>query len=182
MSRVSPRLLLLLGALIVALRVGGTLSSSPASQASPPAPAETIAPLAALPELEAIDREVDRLRDRLAAPARADAPRRDPFQFADARPHPGRAPASSVGDEARLVRETESAAEPVVAWPVLVAILATGGADAPTYRNALLDAADLVQVRAAGESLGLVVVEAVTADEVTLVHQGTGVSTRLTLR
>lgn len=176
MSRVSPRLLLVLGALLVALRVVVPLSSSSSSQ---PPVATPVAPVVDVPpELEDVNREVERLRDRLSDPARAIAPRRDPFRFGD--------PAQSA-----FVDATSSAVDPMpfaepvraaIAWPVLVAVLSSGDAAALVHRAVLEDTSGVVHVRATGESIAGFTVDAVTGDVVTVVHRASGESTQLTLR
>jgi len=145
-------------------------SPTPAAQVLPVAQAPVV-PVA--PQLEALDREVDRLRDRVADPVPAPVVSRDPFQFA-AVPNMPR----------RFVSEAPVAEPPPppVAWPSLVAILRSGSDSAPTMRAVLEDRSQVVQFRSAGETLGDVVVTTITAETVTLTHTPSGQSTTMTLR
>ncbi len=177
MPRLSPRLLLLSGILLVALRIVVPLSSSSPSQPPVAAPAVTVA-VDTPPELEDVNREVERLRDRLTDRARATTPRRDPFRFADPVPSTTFG-ASTAAIDAILPAEP---VRPAIAWPVLVAILSSGDSAAPVYRAVFEDAAGVVHVRSTGQSIGGVTVDAVTGDVVTVVHGASGESTQLTLR
>jgi hypothetical protein len=173
MIRVSRRLQLMLAALLLVAAwvvVPVSTSPTPRPQVPPPAPVPVV-PVA--PQLEALDRELDRLRDRVVEPAPAPVASRDPFQFAAAR---GMSP---------LPASEPSVAEPplaTVAWPSVVAILRSGSDSAPTMRAVLEDGQQVVQFRSAGEALGDVVVTAITAETVTLTHPPSGQSTTVTLR
>jgi hypothetical protein len=176
MTRVTPRLLLAIGALLLVAWVVVPLSSSPPSQIAAPA-ASAGAPLAPVaPELDEINREVDRLRDRLAEPVRNTTPVRDPFEFA---PAPAERFNARRPDDDLFVREPE---RPAIVWPPLVAILSSGSDASPTRRAVLEDASELVQFRSVGEVMGDVVVTAITADTVTLTHTPSGESTQVALR
>lgn len=124
-----------------------------------------------MPEVAAIDREVDRLTERLAVVAEARPPARNPFEFAAATRESS--PMSEPLSSAPFV------AVPHVQWPRLVAILSNAGDDQP-LRAVFEDAQQLIRIRSVGESVGDVTVEAVAADAVTLSHVS-GVSRRLTL-
>ena len=123
-----------------------------------------------MPEVAAIDREVDRLTERLAVVAEARPPARNPFEFAATRES---SPMSEPLSSAPFVTV------PHVQWPRLVAILSNAGDDQP-LRAVFEDAQQLIRIRSVGESVGDVTVEAVAADAVTLSHVS-GVSRRLTL-
>lgn len=123
-----------------------------------------------MPEVAAIDSEVDRLTERLAVVAEARPPARNPFEFAATRES---SPMSEPLSSAPFVTV------PHVQWPRLVAILSNAGDDQP-LRAVFEDAQQLIRIRSVGESVGDVTVEAVAADAVTLSHVS-GVSRRLTL-
>lgn len=176
-TRVNPHPLLALGAVLVVAWVVAPLSSSPPPQAVVERPAAP-SPEPTAPEIDEINREVDRLRDRLAEPTRAVEPSRDPFQFVESR-----------ADRAATPRHAEApsvvAAEPpraIIVWPSLVAILSSGTDAAPSHRAVLEDVSELVQFRSTGEAMGDIVVTAIAADQVTLTHVPSGESTQLTLR
>lgn len=176
MTRVTPRLLLAIGALLLVVWVVVPLSSSPPPQRAAPA-ASAVAPLPPIaPELDEVNREVDRLRDRLAEPVREVTPVRDPFQFGAA--PAGRFDARRPEDDP-FVREPE---RPAIVWPPLVAILSSGSDASPTRQAVLEDAAELVQLRSVGEAIGDIVVTAIAVDAVTLTHAPSGESTRVALR
>ena len=177
MPRLSPRLLVLLGVLLVALRIGVPLSSSPPQDAATTRSVVEAPELPMAPELEDINREVDRLRDRLAEPGRAIAPARDPFQFANRGD-------DRVVDARRFIDNAPADPErraPAMVWPTLVAILSSGSDASPARRVVIEDAAGIVHVRSIGEAHGDITISAIGADHVTLVHAPSGASTRLVL-
>jgi hypothetical protein len=175
MTRVSPRLLLAFAALLLVAWIVVPVSTSPPSSA-PGSPAAVLQELTPSPELEAINREVDRLRDRLAEPARNTVPVRDPFQFAES--ERVRLELPPAGEPSPIM----VAAAPVVAWPRLVAILASGDDAAPVWRAVFEDRAQLVQIRSVGETIGDVAVTDVSGDSATLTHTPSGETTRVPLR
>lgn len=177
MTRVNPRLLLALGAVVLVAWVAAPQSSSPPPQVAVTTPAVASADPVS-PEIEQINREVDRLRDRLTEPARATEPVRDPFQFIEPRVH--RAASQPRTEPARI--DVPVPAPSTVSWPSLVAILSSGNDRSPSHQVVLEDASELVQFRSAGEAMGDIVVTAITADQVTLTHSPSGESTQLTLR
>jgi hypothetical protein len=160
-------LLAVLGALVVVSWV--LASGSPRPAAAQMAPVVPVP--APVPEVAAIDREVDRLTERLAVVTRAEAPARNPFEFADA------------ARESRAVSD-EFPSEPYVTaphvqWPRLIAILSTGEGGQP-LRAVFEDARQLIRIRSAGELMDEVTIDAITPDGVTLSHVS-GLSRRLTL-
>lgn len=173
MTRVSPRLLSLLGALLLALWVVSPLSSSPPVRLSPAAAPDVASQVA----LDEMNREVDRLEARLSRPVRPAAPDRDPFQFAPAAgPYlasPGIAAPSDAGVQPRTA---------AVTWPTLVAILTTGSEQPPERRAVLEDAAGVVRILGIGERVGDVTVSAIRDGVVTLTHAATEQSTTLSLQ
>lgn len=148
------------------------VSTSPTPEAQTPAAAPAPS-VPVLPHVDALDHELDRLRDRVADPAPAPATSRDPFQFGAAREVTRRFVA-----EPAVVEPPP----PFVAWPSLVAILRAGSDSAPTLRAVLEDASEIVRFRSVGDTVADVVVTTITADSVTLVHSPSGQSTTLTLR
>jgi hypothetical protein len=152
MSR-TTRLLLLVVLPLAGLRIVVPLASSPEAQLPAPAP---------------------------PAPVYATlvAPRRDPFRFVDAAPPALR---NTFRDDAERFAPPEPI-RPSVNWPILVAILTSGDNDAPVRRAVFEDAAGIVHVRSAGESLDGFRVEAVDSDAVTVVHEVTGLTTGLSIR
>lgn len=177
MTRVTPRLLLAIGASLLVAWVVVPLSSSPPPQTAAPTTASATSPLPIPPELDAINREVERLRERLAAPVSETTPTRDPFQFTapPVERFTGRRPAD---DRFAPIPEPE---RPAIAWPSLVAILSSGPDAAPARQAVFEDASELVQLRSVGEAIGDIVVTEIAADEVTLTHAPTGESTRVML-
>jgi hypothetical protein len=151
------------------------LSSSPPSQ--PEAAVATVPPEPAAPELDAINREVDRLRERLSEPARHATPTRDPFQFVAS---PSALAVMRPAEPASLAPPEPP--EPAIAWPSLVAIVAGGNDVAPTFQAVLEDASDIVRLRSVGETVGDIVVTDITVVAVTLTHTPSGDSTLVALR
>jgi hypothetical protein len=173
MIRLTPRLQLMVAALLLAgawVVVPVSTSPTPEAQAprAVPVPAVPVAP-----QLEALDRELERLRDRVVEPVTAPVASRDPFQFAPERD----VPHGFVSEPS--VAESQP---PAVAWPPVVAILRSGSDSAPTMRVALEDGSQVVHFRSAGDTIGDVVVTAITAETVTLTHTPSGQSTTVTLR
>jgi hypothetical protein len=176
MTRVTPRLLLAVGALLLAAWLVVPLSSSPPPQTQAQTTGVVAPPVAAPPELDEINREVDRLRERLAEPVRVTTPARDPFQFAE----PPAAPVIALPPATDVF--TPASDRPTIAWPSLVAILSSGSDASPTRQAVLEDAAEVMQFRSVGEAIGDIVVTAIDADAVTFTHTPSGESTRAALR
>ena len=123
-------------AVLVATKLASPAGSSPAPQSSTDSDR--------LPaELVHLNREVDRLRERLPAAAELEPPTRDPFTF-------GRARGASAGTAA-----SEPAAAPTVIVPTLprlVAILSEG--DSSPARTAVLSFGDGVELYKVGDRAG----------------------------
>ena len=174
MIRLTPRLQLTVAALLLAAAwvvVPVSTSPTPEGQTLRATPAPVVP---VVPQLEALDRELDRLRDRVVELEAAPVPSRDPFQFAAVHDD---VPRDLMGEPS--VAELQPQA---VAWPSVVAILRSGPDSAPTLRAVLEDRSQIVQFRSAGDALGDVVVTAITAETVTLTHTPSGQSTTVTLR
>jgi hypothetical protein len=167
MSRVVSTTLLLGGAALVATWLATPAASSPTAPAAASAQAtqETIPP-----EQTAVDREVERLRQRLPPVVDVPRPERDPFNFGRL---PNRAPADPVPPPVEDVRTL-----PVL--PRLVAIVSEGSADAPV-RSAVLSAGDDVQVLKPGQRIGDWRVAAVTGETVVLTSDAIESAFTLTL-
>jgi len=178
MTPVTPRLLLALGALVVVAWLVTPVSSSPPPQHLAPAPPTVEVTLPVAPELAELNGEVERLRLRLAEPARPSEPVRDPFQYA-ASPIEAVPSGRSLIDLDAVPFEPERSA---VVWPSLVAILSSGSDEVPTRQAVLAGASQLLEFRSVGEALGDVVVSGITAEHVTLTHAPSGESTHLSLR
>ena len=175
MGRVTSGLLLLVGALLVVTWVVAPASSAPPQVVVSAPPSATATPTSS-PELDEINREVDRLRLRLSTPVRDVSPSRDPFQF-----ETRRVAAEPMATPSREF-VTEPVAAPLVTWPTLVAILSSGTDAQPELRAVFEDEAQLVQIRSAGDLIGDVTVVAVADDVVELTHVASGAATRVTLR
>jgi hypothetical protein len=150
-----------------------------APAAPPPArPAVSAADLAlvdqAAPMIDLVNTQVDRLRERLAAPPVYPAPTRDPFRFgtreAPSRPKPAAPVASAV----------ELFVPPPPVLPRLVAIAATAG-EGGVVRTAVLTVGDDVQILKSGDSVLKFVIKSIGADVVELVDSATGATFRLLL-
>jgi hypothetical protein len=178
MTPATSRLLLALGASLLAAWLVAPVSSSPPPQAGAMVTSEAMVPLAALPELDALNGEVDRLRDRLAEPARASEPVRDPFQYAAVPIE--RVVALRALDP--LDADSFEPQRPSIVWPSLVAILSSGTDELITRQAVLGIGYDLLEIRSVGEVLGGIVVSDITSDAVTLTHALSGQSTHLALR
>jgi hypothetical protein len=176
MTRVTPRLLLALGALLLAAWLVVPLASSPPPQVQAQTTGSVAPPVSSAPELDEINREVDRLRERLAEPVRDTTPARDPFQFAEPPAAPVTPRAQAADD---FTREPDRLR---IAWPSLVALLSSGSDASPTRQAVLEDASEVMQFRSVGEAVGDIVVTAIDADAVTFTHTPSGESTQVALR
>jgi hypothetical protein len=107
-----------------------------------------------------VNAQVQELHKRLATPAPAPAPTRDPFRFGEhvrtPRPPPTTPAAATV---------LESAIAPKIALPRLIAI-ATNVVDGKIVRSAVLSADEGVQLVETGAQIGDLTVRSVTVDAV----------------
>jgi hypothetical protein len=130
----------------------------PASSAPEPRAAVIETPDQA-PAVAEVDREVERLRDRLDTVPESSAPTRDPFTF-------GRTP-----ERPRASRPVPEIVVPDVPppppLPKLVAILSPSGTSA-RERTAVIALGDDVQFKHAGDEIGAYVVQSVDADVLVL--------------
>jgi hypothetical protein len=131
------------------------------------------------PLLENVDAEVDRLRERLAAPPDYPAPARDPFRFGAA---PPRSPGARAAAEARDAAEAAAPPAPTApALPQLIAI-ATDAVEGAVVRSAVLAVGGDVQVVRAGEVFSRFSVASVGENDVELLESSTGQAFRISLR
>jgi hypothetical protein len=168
MARVTSSVILAAGAILLVTWLVTPAASGPPRQSSVDAPA-----IAAPPEIEAIDREVERLRDRLDTTVVIAPPARDPFQFV---PLP-----SARRPELPDQLPVPTVFEPTIVWPALVAILSSGPSATPTFQAAFEDDAHTIQILSSGASLDGFVIEEVTGDTVLISHPATGRTSRLSL-
>jgi hypothetical protein len=136
----------------------------PASSAPEPRAVAAETPDQTQPAVAAVDREVERLRDRLDTVPEIPAPKRDPFTFGRT---PER-PRSSVPTPEMLAPDIP----PQPALPRLVAILSATENGAPE-RTAVIALGDDVQFKRAGDEIGAYVVQSVGADELVLIDPAT---------
>lgn len=169
MARVTSSVLLAAGTLLLVTWLVSPAASAPPQQLTVDAP-----PVAAAPELDEINREVDRLRERLATTAVAAPPARDPFQFAPL--------LSTRRSDTPEDFRPPIVFEPAIVWPELVAILSSASPSIPTHQAAFEDNAHAIQILSAGGVLDGFVIDSVTADAVVLSHPATGRTSQLSLR
>ena len=157
------------------------LSTHMLAPAAPPAakPVASTAALAAVqqatPMIDQVKAEVDRLRERLAAPPAYPAPTRDPFRFGKrAEPSPPK-PAESIH-----VPPIEPAAPPAPMLPQLVAIAATT-IDREVIHTAVLMVGDDIQMLKVGDTISRLVIRGIGTDVVDLEDPITGRWFRLSL-
>jgi hypothetical protein len=133
---------------------------SPASSAPEPRAVVAAPPDQTQAVVAEVDREVERLRDRLDTVPEISAPRRDPFTF-------GRTP-----ERPRSSAPTPLLVAPDIppqpALPKLVAILSATENGSPE-RTAVIALGDDVQFKRAGDEIGAYVVQSVTADRLVLI-------------
>lgn len=170
MARLTSLLLLGAGALLLVTWLVAPATSSP--QATVPSP-----PFSPLPELIAINSELDRLETRLAAPA-APGVTRDPFQFASS-PH---AVSANERRDSVAPNAQPTAVRPAVTWPRLVAILSSGTEANPVRRAVFEDANALLQIRSVGEAIDDARVDRITDDAVIVTSLSAEQTTSLSIR
>jgi hypothetical protein len=146
---------------------GGVLLLVVSVVRSPARPAWEIAPLSAAelalaeqtsqavtPVVGQIDREAERLRQRLAEAADFAAPARDPFRFR-ARPdtRPGLIASSSRPETSPdLVAVLRPPAPPPVAMPILIALTEDAGAAGTVLRTAMIAMGDVTAMVKVGDT------------------------------
>lgn len=167
MARLTSLLLLGAGALVLV-----TWLVAPASSAPPQA---ATAPVPAMPEIDRINHELDRLHARVA-PQPGPRVVRDPFQYESQTITP------SADSDADDTDAESSVRRPAVSWPRLVAILSSGNAIAPEHRAVFEDANGIIQILNAGEIMGGVRVDRITTDEVFVTATSVDEATSLSVR
>jgi hypothetical protein len=136
-----------------ALIVGGAAlllmwQVTPATSAPPPPRTDVSLELdQAAPVLAQVNAQVDKLRERLAAPPSFPPPSRDPFNFGT---RPDRVPRPAPADAPTIV---DALAPPAPVPPAVFSV------------------DDDVQIVAAGQSIGSFIVRNISADRVVLVHR-----------
>jgi hypothetical protein len=169
MHRLAPVLLLVAG-LLLATSLGAPAAPTHLSAVMPAAPAFLDAQASAV--LTEVNAEVAQLRQRVARPADAPVPDRDPFNF-------GGRPASEVTspvDAAPIV-----APPPPLVLPRLVGIASSGEADATALR-AFVAFDDRVREVHVGDTIGPFTVRAVSRTGVNLFHGDRATSHSITIR
>lgn len=169
MARLTSLFLLGAGALVLV-----TWLDSPASSAPPQIAASPASAVSSTPEFDVFGDSLEQLSRQQAADAAPVVVTRNPFQFAGA--SMGRTDGDRVGVDARLPDLDVS----TVRWPRLVAILSSGPDDAPVRQVVIEDAAQMIRILSAGESIAGIRVERITADAVTFTTTS-GQTTRLSL-
>jgi hypothetical protein len=149
---------------------------------APAAPVSLAPPAASAAGLEQsagvvaeVNAEVDRLRERLAAPPQFPPPARDPFRFGE-RPEPARRATPPV-----LAEPLAPVEPPAPRLPLLVAI-AANIADGVVTRTAVLADGDDVRLVKEGDQIGRFVVRSVGADAAELVDPTTSRTYRIVLK
>ena len=167
-------IVLFAGAVILSTHLLAPAEPTPARLA--PSAADLAFIQQAAPMVDLVNTQVDRLRERLAAPPAYPAPTRDPFRFGTrAEPRPKPAPAETM-PAAPVV-----APVPAPLLPRLVAIAATT-TDAGVVRTAVLTVGDDVQVMHVGDTVSRLVIQRIGADVVELADPATGRTFRLSLQ
>lgn len=130
----------------------------------------------AVPMIDQVNTQVDRLRERLAAPPAYPAPTRDPFRFGK-REEPSR-PKPVM---ASVMLPVAPVAAPEPALPRLVAIAATTS-DAGVIRTAVLTVGEDVQILKVGDTVSKLEIRSIGTDIVELADPITGRTFRLSLQ
>jgi len=160
------------GAVIVSTRI--LAPAAPPAAKSLPSTADVAFIQQAAPMIDRVNTEVDRLRERLAAPPAYPAPTRDPFRFGN-RAEPSRPkPAESIA-----AAPIEPAAPPAPVLPRLVGI-ATSTVD--QIRTAILTVGEDVQMLKIGDTVSKLVIRGIGTDVVDLEDPITGRWFRLSLQ
>ena len=167
----------------IVLFAGAVLASTyiltPAA-APPSPPAVSASDLAAIaqakPVVDAVDAQVDRLRERLTNPPDYPQPVRDPFRFG-ARPEPPR-PKPTVSP---ALTDRAVVVPPPPALPKLVAI-ATSVVDGALVRTAVLSVGDDLQIVKAGETYQKFSIRTIGIDVVEIVEPESGKTFKISLQ
>lgn len=161
------------GAVILFTRMLAPAEPTPAPRAMP---AADFTPLdQAAPIIEQMNAQVEKLRERLAAPPTYPAPTRDPFRFGKtAEPPRPKAAAPAIA-----AREFVPPPPPVL--PRLVAITSSV-ADGVTVRTAVLAAGDDLHMVKAGAAISNLVIRSIGADVVEVADPSTGASFKIFLQ
>jgi len=130
----------------------------------------------AAPVLDEMNAQVEKLRERLAAPPKYPAPGRDPFRFGKA-PEPSRP--RSEAPAAPVAREIPPAPDPVL--PRLVAI-SSSVIDGVTVRTAVLAVGDDLQMIKSGATFARFLIRSIESDVVELSDRSTGATFRIFLQ
>jgi len=133
---------------------------SPASSAPEPRALAAAVPDQTAPAIADVDREVERLRDRLDPTPERPAPTRDPFSFGRATERP-----RVIAPPPELL--SVPVAPPQPSLPKLVAIL-SAAENGTQQRTAVVALGDDVQFKRAGDEIGAFVVQAVNPDALVL--------------
>ena len=137
--------------------------------AAPVAPPDTAAAIAAIeqsvPVVDEVNAQVDRLRERLAAPQKFPPPQRNPFDFGR-RPEPPR-PVKPVVETPAVPVEP-----PPPPLPRLLAIT-SNTVDGAVTHSAVFSNGDDVSIVKAGDTISRFVVRSVTTDGAELVDRNT---------
>lgn len=142
----------------------------------PVVPASDLAAIAqAKPIVDAVDAQVDRLRERLTNPPAYPPPIRDPFRFG-ARAEPSRPKAATPALTERAV-----VVPPQPALPKLVAI-ATSVIDGVLVRTAVLSVGDDLQMVKTGETYQNFSIRSVGIDGVEIVEPESGKTFKISLQ
>lgn len=172
--------------LTTALMLGGgvlLLSYVNAPAAPTPAPVrvspEELAAIEAMAPVAAeVAQEAERLKARLAAGPDQPVVGRNPFVFGGSRPTPPELPRATPETFEDVIPDT--AAEPALVWPQLVAVLKNDSADDPL--SVVLAYDDTVDILQTGGRLGGFRVAAVGTNSVELVHVASAARVHLSLR
>jgi hypothetical protein len=162
------------GAVILSTHILAPAEPPPALRA--PSTADLAFITQAAPMIDQVNTQVDRLRQRLAAPPAYPAPIRDPFHFGK-REEPSRP--RSIAEAAAPRPMVVMPPAPVL--PKLVAIAAMTS-DAGVIRTAVLTVGDDVQILKAGDAVLKFVIKSIGTDIVELVDPTTGSTFRLSLQ
>jgi hypothetical protein len=154
--------------------------------AAPPAmrPAMTGAELAAqldqtAPIVEQMNKQVDRLRERLAAPPKYPEPTRDPFRFG--KPIEPAKKTATAPPSAPIGATAGESARPAPPLPRLVAITASV-VSGSTTQTAVLAVGDDIQLCKVGDKIAQWIVKSIGADSLELADPTSGETFKISLQ